>query len=180
MPRLFIGIALPETVRERLAIIRGPLTGARWVEPTDLHITLRFIGDVDNRQADELVGFLDAIDAAPFDIELRDVGAFGGRDPKIIWAGAEGGEPLAHLQRATERAARGAGSEPEKRAFKPHVTLARLSGASPNDVAAFLGSRGGFKGPSFKVDEFVLFSSRPHQGGGPYVVENVFPLASQP
>lgn len=177
MPRLFVGIALPDIVRERLALVRGPLSGARWIEAADLHITLRFIGDIDNRHADEVVGFLDAIETAPFDIEMRDIGAFGGRDPRVIWAGAEGGEPLAQLQRATERAARMAGCEPEKRPFKPHVTLARLSGTSPDVVAHFLGSRAGFQIEPFTVEEFVLYSSRPHQGGGPYVIENVFPLA---
>jgi RNA 2',3'-cyclic 3'-phosphodiesterase len=176
MPRLFIGLELPEMVRMRLGIVRGPLPGARWVEPENMHITLRFAGDVDNRQADELVGFLDGIEASPFEMMIREVGAFGGRDPRSLWAGVEAGPDLEHLQRAVERACRSAGLEPETRAFKPHVTLARLRGAKADVVARFLGSRASLAVGPMTVDRFVLFSSKPHVGGGPYVVETVFPL----
>ena len=177
MPRLFIGLELPEAVRLRLSLVRGPLPGAKWIEPEDMHITLRFAGDVDNRQADELVGFLDGIAADPFELSLREVGAFGGREPRVIWAGVEAGAGLDQLHRAIERACRAAGLEPEGRAFKPHVTLARLRGTSPEVVARFLGSRARLALEPFTVERFALFSSRPRVGGGPYVVENVFPLA---
>ncbi len=176
MPRLFIGLELPEPVRLRLSFIRGPMPGARWIDAEDLHITLRFAGDIDNRQADELVGFLDGIEMQPFEVTVREVGAFGGREPRVIWAGIEAGPELEHLQRAVERACRSAGLEPEPRAFKPHVTLARLRGTSPEIVARFLGSRGRLAIEPFTVERFVLFSSKPRVGGGPYVVENVFPL----
>ena len=176
MPRLFVGLELPEMVRMRLGLVRGPLPGAKWIDPEDMHITLRFAGDVDNRQADELVGFLDGIQLEPFEVMIREVGAFGGRDPRVIWAGIEAGPELDNLQRAVERACRSAGLAPEPRAFKPHVTLARLKGASPDVVARFLGSRGSLVIGPITVDRFVLFSSKPRVGGGPYVVENVFPL----
>ena len=177
MPRLFVGLELPDMVRLRLGLVGGPLPGAKWVEPDDMHLTLRFAGDIDNRQADELVGFLDEIDLPRFELTIRDVGAFGGREPRVIWAGAEGGPALDQLQRAVERACRSAGLAPEPRAFKPHVTLARLRGASPDIVARFLGSRLRLAVEPFTVERFVLFSSRPRVGGGPYVAENVFPLA---
>jgi 2'-5' RNA ligase len=176
MPRLFVGLELPEPVRLRLSLVAGPLPGARWIEPESLHITLRFAGDIDNRTADELVGFLDDIDLPAFDISIREIAAFGGREPKVIYAGVEGGPALEQLQRATERAARSAGLAPEARTFKPHVTLARLKGTPPEVVARFLGSRAGLALSPFPVERFILFSSRPHVGGGPYVVENVFPL----
>lgn len=177
MPRLFVGLELPEMVRMRLGLVRGPLPGAKWIDPENMHLTLRFAGDIDNRQADELVGFLDDVAAGPFEVMIREVGAFGGRDPRAIWAGVEGGESLDQLQRAVERACRSAGLEPEPRSFKPHVTLARLKGARSEVVARFLGSRAGLAIGPITVDRFVLFSSRPRVGGGPYVVENVFPLA---
>jgi 2'-5' RNA ligase len=176
MPRLFVGLELPEAVRFRLSLVGGPLPGARWVEPESLHVTLRFAGDVDNRTADELVGFLDQVRSQPFEASVREVGAFGGREPKIIHAGVDGGPALFELQRACERAHRQAGLEPDTKAFKPHVTLARLKGTGADVVARFLGSRAGLSLEPFRVEQFVLYSSRPHVGGGPYVVENVFPL----
>lgn len=177
MPRLFVGLEIPEHVRLRLSLLRGPLPGAKWIEPEDMHITLRFAGDIDNRQADELVGFLDGVDANPFEVTIREVGAFGGREPRVIWVGVEGGAELDQLQRAVERACRAAGLEPEGRSFKPHVTLARLRGTGPDIVARFLGSRSRLVIDPFPVERFALFSSKPRVGGGPYVVENVFPLA---
>lgn len=176
MPRLFVGLELPELARQRLALVGGPLPGAKWIEAGNMHITLRFAGDIDNRQADEWVGFLDQIRLPPLEILIRDVGAFGGNEPRTIWAGVEGGAALEQLQRAVERAARAAGLAPESKPFKPHVTLARLKGTSPEVVARFLGSRSRLALEPFRVEEFVLYSSRPHVGGGPYVAENVFPL----
>lgn len=176
MPRLFIGLDLPDVVRVRLGLVASPLPGARWIDPAEMHITLRFAGDIDNTVADDLVGFLDQVDVRPFDLTIRDLGAFGGREPRVIWAGVDGGAPLEALQRAVERAARSAGLAPETQAFKPHVTLARLRGTTPDQVARFLGSRSGLAVEPFRVDRFLLFSSRPRVGGGPYVVENEFPL----
>ena len=177
MPRLFVGLELPELVRMRLGLVRGPLPGAKWIEAEDMHLTLRFAGDIDNRQADELVGFLDEIDVDRFELTVRDLGVFGGRDPRVLWAGADGGAALDQLQRAVERACRSAGLEPEPKAFKAHITLARLRGAAPDIVARFLGSRLTLAVAPFTVERFVLYSSKPRVGGGPYVVENVFPLA---
>jgi 2'-5' RNA ligase len=176
MPRLFIGLALPEAVRLRLSLVGGPLPGAKWIEQENMHLTLRFAGDVDNRTADELVGFLDEIDQAGFQARITEVGAFGGREPRIIHAAIDGGPGLVQLQRSVERACRSAGLPPETRAFRPHVTLARLKGTSPEVVARFLSSRGHLSMAPFEVSEFVLFSSRPRVGGGPYVSESVFPL----
>ncbi len=175
MPRLFVGLELPEMVRVRLALIGGPLPGAKWIPPEDMHLTLRFVGDIDNRQADDLVGFLDDIRLTAFELAIRDLGAFGGNEPRIIWAGADAGPALEQLQRAVERAARLAGLPPETRSFKPHVTLARLRGTRPDVVARFLGSRPGLSIEPFVVDHFALFSSRPRVGGAPYMIENVFP-----
>ena len=174
MPRLFTGLELPQSVRARLGLMRLPLPGAKWIEPDDFHITLRFAGDVDNRVADEFAGFLDEIEAAPFDIAISGVGCFGGRTPRVIWAGVEGGEALANLQKAHERAARRAGLEPESQAFRPHVTLARLRGTRAEAVARFLSSRGALKSEPFRVGHFALFSARPGSGGGPYVVEHAY------
>lgn len=178
MPRLFTALELPDRVRARLGLIRGPLAGARWVEPENFHITLRFAGDIDNRTADEFAGFLDDIEFEPFDVRISGLGAFGGRTPRVIWAGVEG-EKLELLQRAHERAARSAGLEPDPQTYRPHVTLARLRGTRPEAVARFLGSRGAVISEPFRVERFVLFSSRPGSGGGPYVPEQAYPLGGR-
>lgn len=176
MLRLFAGLELPEQHRLRLSFLRGPLPGAKWVEPEDLHITLRFAGDIDNRQASEFADFLAGIEVAPFEVRIAELGVFGGREPRVLWAGVDGGEPLTLLQRATERAARSAGLAPESQTFKPHVTLARLRGTSAAETARFLSAHPLRDLPPFRVERFVLFSSKPKVGGGPYVVEDAYPL----
>jgi 2'-5' RNA ligase len=176
MPRLFTGIELPETVREQLARLRAPLPGARWVEVGNLHLTLRFAGDIDNRVADELVAHLAEIRVGRFEMRLAGVGSFGGNDPKVVWVGVEAGPELAQLAKANERAARLAGLTPEGRAFKPHVTLARLRYGRPDAVARWLQHHAGFRSEPISVDHFQLFSSRPQIGGGPYAVEETFAL----
>ena len=174
MMRLFVGIEIPETVRLRLSMVRGPLAGARWIESADMHVTLRFVGDIDNAVADELAHFLAGIELDPFEVRIADLGAFGGRDPRVLWAGVEGGEPLETLHRACERACRSAGLEAEPRSWHPHVTLARLRGASADQVARFLGQSGRLETEPFTIERFVLYSAKPKVGGGPYVVEEAY------
>jgi RNA 2',3'-cyclic 3'-phosphodiesterase len=177
MPRLFTGIEIPEEQREELARLRVPLPGnSRWMEPENLHLTLRFAGDIDNGHARELADRLAGIDVDAFEVRLAGLGAFGGNEPRSIWAGVEARPELEVLARANERAARAAGLPPEGRTFKPHVTVARLKYASASDIARVLGRLGAFRSRPFTVGRFVLFSSRPKTGGGPYVVEEVFPL----
>lgn len=176
MPRLFTGIEVPEHVREHLFRLRMPLPGARWVEPENFHVTLRFIGDVDNAVARDFHDALAVISEHGFEMKLSGLGAFGGNQPKSVWAGVEAGPELDMLARAHERAARVAGLPPEKHGFTPHVTLARLKHSRPEMVARVLERHGTFQSESFYVDRFVLFSSKPQVGGGPYVVETEFPL----
>lgn len=179
MPRLFTALEIPQHIRMHLSLIRSPLTGARWVDAENMHITLRFVGDIDDRTADEFADALDGIHSTPFPVTIREVGSFGGRDPNVLWAGVDGGEPLNALYRANERAARSAGLPPEPRAFKPHVTLARMRGARHHAVARFLGENGGLRMEPFMVTRFVLLSARPGSGGGPYPVEAAYPFAGE-
>lgn len=176
MHRLFAGIEIPDRHRRQLGLLARPLPGARWVEPENLHLTLRYFGDVDTLTAEELSHGLAAIKAAPFDVKIVDVGAFGGREPKVIWAGIAASEALTSLHRSVERVARAAGLPPEARTFRPHVTLARLNGARSEPVARFLGNHAVLALEAFPVEDMVLFSSRPRVGGPPYVVEDRFPL----
>lgn len=177
MPRLFTGIELPADVRARLGELKAPLPGAAWVDSRNFHITLRFAGDVDTLTAREFVDHLARIDVPRFTLRLTAPGVFGGNDPHTLWAGVAAGPELEMLARAHERAARMAGLKPETRTFHPHVTLARLKYSRDEALARFLGRHGGFGSAEIDVDRFVLFSSRPSVGGGPYVVEDTFALA---
>jgi 2'-5' RNA ligase len=176
MPRLFTGIELPDDAREALARLRMPLAGAKWIDPGEMHVTLRFAGDIDNARAADFADALAQIDVDCFEVRISGVGAFGGNDPRVVWAGVEGGEALTELARLHEKAAREAGLQPEPRAFKPHVTLARLRGGRVDAVARVLQHHGAFRLEPFVVERFVLYSSRPQLGGGPYVIEEAFPL----
>jgi 2'-5' RNA ligase len=176
MPRLFSGIEIPEAIGFRLGLLKTGLSGARWIDPANYHLTLRFIGDVDGRTARDFAANLDEILAEPFQLRLDGLGSFGGKKPRAIWAGIAHCDALEALQRAHEWAARKAGLPPEPRNFMPHVTIARLRGTRPEAVAGYLEQLGGFFSPSFTVNRFVLFSSRASIGGGPYVVEADYPL----
>jgi 2'-5' RNA ligase len=176
MPRLFSGIEIPISVARRLTLLRSGLSGARWIDPENYHLTLRFLGDVDGTTARDFAHSLGDIAASPFDVRLDGLGSFGGRKPRAIFASIASSEALQSLQRAHERAARAAGLPPEPRNFTPHVTVARLRGTMSEDVALYLGRQGGFWSETFEVSRFVLFSSRASVGGGPYVVEAAYPL----
>jgi 2'-5' RNA ligase len=177
MPRLFTGLEIPADVGLTLSGYRGGLPGARWVDPDNYHITLRFIGDVDQSVADDICSVLgggrrrDSVS-----VTLDGLGSFGGERPRAVFARAAPGNGLAELQAEQERLVRRVGLPPEKRKFTPHVTLARLRDASPIDVAGYIATRGQFPKLSFTARRFVLFSARDSVGGGPYVVEAAYPL----
>ncbi len=178
MPRLFTGIELPPDVGSALSTLRGGLPGARWIDPENYHITLRFIGDVDDKTAQEVASLLDQVRRRGFELRLEGVGSFGGRKPRAVVASVPAVSPLIELQAEHERMMQRIGLEPEGRKFTPHVTLARLRDASSHQVASYLSERAPFRSPAFKVDRFVLFSSRASSGGGPYLVEEAYPLAA--
>lgn len=179
MPRLFTGLQLSSEVGFALSLKRGGLQGARWIDPENYHITLRFIGDVDHHAANEV---FDALDMAPmmepFELTLSHLGVFGGNKPRALYAGLEPSEDLSELQASQERLLQRAGIPPDGRKFVPHVTLARLRDANPSDVARHIAQSGQFTPLRFTVDRFVLFSSRDSVGGGPYIVEQDYLLAA--
>ncbi len=176
MPRLFTGLEIPETVARQLELLKGGVPGARWIEPADYHITLRFIGDIDDATALEIEERLSRIHYPPFTLRLNGLDWFGGRKPHSIHALVEPSESLSRLQAAHERACQAAGLPPESRRFIPHVTIARCRGASLDAVRSFVSARGLFTAGPFEVRRFVLYSARPSRGGGPYLVERAWPL----
>lgn len=176
MPRLFAGLEIPAHLSQALSALRGGIPGARWIEPSDYHITLRFLGDIDNRTASEVDGMLSFIARNPIPIKLSGLGSFGGDHPHSVHAAVEPNRALTELQTEIERMCRACGLETEKRKFTPHITLARLKNASPLDVASYLSARGFLPSHSFTANRFVLFSSRASVGGGPYMVETTYPF----
>ncbi len=175
MPRLFTGLEIPADLASELGLMRGGLSAARWVEPEDFHLTLRFIGDIDAATARDVDLELGRIRRKSFAVTLEGLSAFGGDKPRAIVSKVQPSAPLAELQAEHERIIRRVGVPPETRKFTPHVTLARLRGASTMAVADYLGTRGFLK-RRFTAERFVLFSSRDSVGGGPYVVEAAYPL----
>jgi 2'-5' RNA ligase len=178
MPRLFTGLEIPTEVAAALSLLRGGLPGARWIDPENYHITLRFIGDIDDRLAGEIASLLNGMRRRRFEVRFGSVQAFGGRKPRAIVVTVEPIQPLLELQAEHERLMQRLGLEPDGRKFTPHVTLARLRDSSSYDVAEYLTTRGPVFGSSFHVSRFVLFSAKSSVGGGPYVVEADYPLAA--
>lgn len=176
MPRLFTGIELPAHLADELSMMRGGLSGARWIDVENYHITLRFIGDIDEDSAREVHEALERIRRPAFTVTLSGLDAFGGDRPRAIVATAKPNQPLIDLQAEQERLMRRLGMPGESRKFVPHVTLARLKQTSPMAVADYLAVRGWLESRAFEVDHFTLFSSRDSVGGGPYVAEAVYPL----
>jgi RNA 2',3'-cyclic 3'-phosphodiesterase len=177
MPRLFTALEIPRPVGESLAMMRGGLPGARWIDPENYHLTLRFIGDIDDALARDIAGLLDRVQRKPFEVRLDGLTSFGGRKPRAVVAAATPQAPLVELQSEHERLLRRVGLEPDGRKYIPHVTLARLRESSSRQVADYLAARAHYRSASFEVSRFVLFSSRASVGGGPYIVEAAYPLA---
>ena len=176
MIRLFVALSIPDDVRARLILLQSGLRGARWRPPENFHLTLSFIGEVDEPLMADLALALNAIDAPGFALTLAGCGQFGDKRPRAVWAGVRASEPLLHLQQKVERAAIEAGLEPDARKFTPHVTLAYFSGAKAGDVAGFTAQHSLFEAPAFPVDAFHLYSSRLGHGGGVYRIEQSFAL----
>jgi 2'-5' RNA ligase len=176
MPRLFTALELPETVARQMALARGGVAGARWLEPKDYHITLRFVGDVDARIAQDIAETLGDIRRPKAHIRFEGLSWFGGDKPRAIVARVKADRDLMDLQADHERRLRRIGVEPETRKFTPHVTLARLRGVAQGRIADYLASRVALHADAFTAERFVLYSARDGSGGGPYVVEAAYPL----
>ncbi len=178
MPRLFTGLEIPADVALDLQIMQGGVPGARWMDPSQFHLTLRFIGDIDTGLAREIAHGLDGLQTRPFQLSLKGVGLFGGNKPHTIFAGIEDSSALRRLHDAHERLCQILGLAAEPHRFVPHVTLARLKEAEPRALQRWIEVHNLYRSPPFDVRRFVLFSSRPLRGGGPYGKEETFSLGS--
>lgn len=177
MPRLFTALEIPSETAEKLALLRGGLAGARWIDAANYHVTLRFIGDVDRATARDLAGLLDgARPRAPIRVTLESLGTFGRDRPRALFARVSPDPDLARLQAEHETLARRAGLDPETRKYTPHVTLARLRDVRAGDIAAFIARIGQFPPLSFMAEQAILYSARDSVGGGPYLAEAIYPF----
>jgi 2'-5' RNA ligase len=178
MPRLFTGLEIPAEIGRHLSGLRGGLPGARWAEPENYHVTLRFIGDIDDALARDIDAALsESRPRAPLEVALDRLDTFGGAKPRALLARVVGTSELGELQSEQERLMRRLGLAPETRRFTPHVTLARLRNTAPADVASYIAMQGAFPKLAFTAPRFVLYSARASTGGGPYVVEAAYPFA---
>ena len=176
MPRLFTGLEIPPTHSDRLSMLRGDIITARWIAPENHHITLRFLGDVSQQVANEFADRIASLTFEPFTLQIKGVGHFGTKRAHALWAAIEPCDPLVELHKAHEKAAIAVGLEPETRKFTPHITLARLSRTRLTTITPFLADFSTFELPPFIVSSAALYSAKPSTGGGPYVVEEVFPF----
>ncbi|MBP6011721.1 MAG: RNA 2',3'-cyclic phosphodiesterase [Alphaproteobacteria bacterium] len=176
MIRLFTAIEIPESVRLRLSLLQGGVPGARWTPPENLHLTLRFIGEVDEAVANDIDDVLSSLRARSFDLTLKAAGEFGGRDPHALWVGVAPNEALHHLVAKVESALQRMGLEAESRKYTPHVTLARLRDAPLPKVREFLAAHAAFDSGPFRAREFALYSSHPSARGSLYRAERTYPL----
>jgi 2'-5' RNA ligase len=177
MIRLFVAIRPPQVVRARLLAAMGGVRGARWQSDDQLHLTLRFIGEVDRHAAEDVHAALAGMHHPRFEIALNGLGAFERRgEPSALWAGVTPHDPLRALHKKIDQAIARTGLEPERRAFAPHITLARMSrGSGP--VQAFLQGSGAVSSPPFPVDEFRLYQSRLTPDGAVYDTLERYPLS---
>lgn len=177
MIRLFAAVAIPDDIAEALARRQTGLNGARWRTADQLHLTLRFFGEVREDVARDLDSELAALGGGPFPIMLQGAGAFGeGGDINAVWAGVADSEPLKRLAKGCESAARRSGLKPEGRNFRPHVTLAYLRRPEPDKVAAWIQANNLLKSPPIWVDRFGLYSSFLASDGAQYRLEAEYSL----
>lgn len=177
MIRLFVALAIPPEIGRSLQVRQTGIENARWRPLEALHVTLRFFGEIREDVARDLDAELLGIDSRPFEIVLEGAGAFGeGADVHAVWAGVQANDRLSRLAEACETAARRAGLKPEKRRYRPHVTLAYTRRPDPAEVAAWVQANNLLKSPPIPIDRFGLYSSHQTRDGSHYRLEAEYPF----
>lgn len=180
MQRLFMALMVPEPQRSQLALLQGGLEGARWVPPEKLHLTIRFIGEVDEPTAQDIATVLDGLDVKNFQIHLSGIGVFDpGNRPRSLWAGVKDAAPLAALHEKCNQALRRCGVHEERRKYLPHVSLARLVDPHQERLVQYLQGNSGFNAPPFMADAFCLIRSHLTRHGAAYEILERYGLSDQ-
>ena len=177
MLRLFTAVEIPDTLRTRLTFLQGGVPGAKWQPVENLHLTLRFIGEVDDVTASDIDGMLETLHMPGFDLTLKGVGLFGGKDPHSLWIGVAPCDGLMRLAAKIESLLQRMGLEPDTRKYTPHVTIARLKDVPQPRLNGFVGDHALFDSGPFSVRSFGLYSSHPTAHGSQYVLERSYALA---
>ena len=168
MHRLFVAIRPPEEIRDLLVDAMDHGADFRWQSEEQLHLTLRFIGEVDRPVAEDIAAALRDLRSPSLELRVHGTGRFEQRSSGALWAGVEPKEPVAALAAKIERVCQSAGLEPERRAFHPHITLARWKGRRSREVADFIEQTRGLASGPFQVERFILFESRLSRHGAHY------------
>ena len=180
MPRLFVALRPPAAIRAALASVMDGVAVARWQDDDQLHLTVRFLGDLDRRATEDVVAALGQVTTPALQARLAGVGAFetGGRIT-TLWAGLAPREPLAALHRKVERGLILAGVAPDRRAYLPHVTLARLSRGAGLDpaIGRWRADNAALTSAPFALDRLILFESTLGREGARYDPVAIWPLA---
>jgi 2'-5' RNA ligase len=180
MQRLFVALSLPDDVALSIAPLQTGVPGARWQSREQLHLSLRFIGEVDGRDAIAIHDALSTIDASGFSLALHGVGEFGGKRPSALWAGVRPSEALMHLQRKIETALQRVGRPVDRQRYMPHVTLARLRGTQPGHVMDYLTDHALYSSRPFTAGAFILYTSLLASAGSIYRAERAYRLKEPP
>ena len=179
MPRLFVALDLPGNVKRDLERLCAGVPGASWLSPAQFHLTLRFIGEVDGAMFADVAASLAGVDGEGFALSLAGLGHFGrGRKIHTLWVGVRAEPGLFALRERIEARLCALGLEPERRKYKPHVTVARLKDVGEGRLADYMAAHGAFLGDPFAVDSFALFSSFLGHNGAIHSIENSYPLRS--
>lgn len=176
MHRLFVAIRPPEDIRDLLVDAMDDSPELRWVGDEQLHLTLRFIGEVERPLANDLAAALGRVRFDAFELRLAGVGRFDQRRGGALWAGVEPKPPVTALAAKVERICQEVGLDPERRAFHPHITIARWKGRSSRAADAFVERTRGLSSAVFEVDRFILFESRLSRHGPHYEEVATYPL----
>lgn len=177
MFRLFVAIDLPVSLKEQLIRFNGGVPGAHWLDASQLHITLKFVGQVDGGVFRDVIDVLRDVQIDRFELTLKGMGHFPPRKkPEQLWVGVKQSDQLIILHNRIDSALTRVGLPREGRKFAPHVTLANLKGTKENRVAAFLAEYNLFESEPFQVNEFTLYSSVLSSQGALHEVEATYPL----
>jgi 2'-5' RNA ligase len=180
MHRLFVAIRPPADIRDLLIDAMDDSLDFRWQDEEQLHLTLRFVGEVERPLADDLAHALSRIHGRSFEARISGVGRFEQRNSGALWAAVEPRQALGALASKVERVCQSVGLEPERRAFHPHVTLARWKGRRTREVQRFLEQHCDLSSKPFKITEFILFESRLSRHGAHYEEVAAYALGGPP
>ena len=179
MKRLFLAIDLPERIIDDITATYMAIPGVRWIHEEQLHLTLRFFGELPGDRENLLVKTLTSVAMHPFFLRVKGAGHFPPRgEPRVLWLGIAPPDELSRLVSSVENKVTGAGFKREPRKFNGHITVARCRNASPERIARYLAANSLFTSEPFTVSAFHLYASHLGKDHATYIREVTFPLGT--